>query len=99
MKFNDYLLTLSGVRCILWISGLSSTTTTDGRFALEGLLEPHEDFLLVHADESGIATAVRYDMIICIEPLGEDEIEEEEEPEEDIHAKFERQYRHYKDQS
>lgn len=97
MTFNEYLMTLNGMETIVWIDQLSQTTSMDGRFALVGRLEVCDDFVLVHNDISVVSTGVRISSIICVELDFSEEDEDEDEPGEDIYAKFERMYQYYKD--
>lgn len=96
MNFKQFLLTLDQEECIVWIRELSRTTQGEARFALCGVLEIHDDFILVHSDDDGIASAVRICDILVIEPCGNTEDEEEEE---DVFDKFERYYKEYKEDS
>lgn len=98
MTFKDYILTLDGKQCIVWISELSLTmNSSDARFALAGMVEAHEDFIIVHGDDSGAGTAVKIVDIKCIETC---EIEEDEDldldDEEDLHLRFEKFYKDFK---
>lgn len=96
MNFKQYLLTLEHEVCIVFIKEMSRAQTESGRFALCGVLEVHEDFVLVHAEEDGTPSAVKIEDILCIEPCG---ISEEEEQEEDVFDKFEKYYRESKEGS
>jgi hypothetical protein len=101
MKFNDYLLTLDGYCCIIWVDQLSQTENADqGRFALVGFVGVEEDFVMVWPDEgAGAPTAIRFKDIKAIEIADEGGEKAEDDREEDMHAKFEKYYRRYKDQS
>lgn len=94
MNFKQYLLTLEHEVCIVWVKELSRTTTDTARFALCGMLEVHEDFLVIHSEADGTPAAVLIENILCIEPCGD--VEEDEE-EEDVFDKFERYYKEYKE--
>lgn len=98
MTYKDYLLTLDGTHCIVWVSELSLTlNASDSRFALAGVLEVHEDFVIVHGDEGEGGTAVKITDIKCIEAC---DLEEDEEldllEEEDLFIRFEKFYKDFK---
>lgn len=98
MNYCEYLKTLDGKHCIVWISELSLTmNSSDARFALAGTLEVHEDFIIVHGDEGEGGTAVKIVDIKCIETC---DIEEDEDldldDEEDLHLRFEKFYKDFK---
>ena len=98
MTYNDYILTLDGKVCIVWISELSLTLQdTDKRFALAGMVEAHDDFIVIHGDDSGAGTAVKIADIKCIETCDVDEDEDLDcdldlSADEDIFENFERDY-------
>lgn len=97
MTFKDYILTLDGKECIVYISELSfSLNATDAKFALCGLVEAHDDFIVIHSDDSGAGTAVQIKDIKCIETCELDEDFEDEDLEEDIFSRFERFYKDFK---
>lgn len=96
MTFKKWLLTLDQQVCIVFIKEMSRAQTEAGRFALCGVLEVHDDFVLVHAEEDGTPSAVKIDDILCIEPCGDSEEEDEEE---DVFDKFEKYYRESKEGS
>lgn len=96
MTYKDYLLTIDGKSCILWISELSLTmNSSDARFALAGTLEVHEDFVIVYGDDGEAGTAVKIVDIKCIETC---DIEEDEDldDEEDLFTRFENFYKDFK---
>jgi hypothetical protein len=98
VTFNDYLLTLDGMSCIVWISELSlSMNGGEARFALAGVLEVHQDFVIVHGDEGEGGTAVKIVDIKCIEacPIEDDE-DLDLSDEEDLFIRFEKFYKDFK---
>lgn len=100
MTFKDYLLTLSGSRCTLWIDGMSYSTP-EGRLCYTGVMEVYDDFVLSYPDSGGTPTAFLIRDIKCIEAEEIEEDEEEEEPS-DVDANvalFEAYYRKKKGQS
>lgn len=101
MKFNDFLLTIDGMACIVWVDQLSVGLRNEegASFVLMGMLEVHEDFVIVHNDSNGTPTAIRIADIKCIEPSQIEEEVEEEEESFDVHAEFEKYYKEQKGKS
>ena len=93
MTFNEYVKRCNGVFCYVWVRGCAEYIPDNGgRWCLAGIVEAHEDFILVHLDESGSAICVRYEDILMAEPQGEEE-EEEEREELSIFDVFEQEYK------
>lgn len=94
MTFRDYLLTLDGISCIVWVS---EQTLTLGIADFAGVLEVHEDFVIVHGNEGEGPTAIKISDLKCIETCPIEEDEDLDLPEEeDLFTRFENFYKDLK---